>query len=46
MVHAVVWNQLFDDQPHTFPNGGLFDFRRKKKSAIKVIAAMRHQHLN
>ncbi|MBM4004990.1 MAG: hypothetical protein FJ295_17160 [Planctomycetes bacterium] len=46
MVHAVVWNQLFDDQPHVYPYGGLFDFRGKKKRAIRAISALRRQYLN
>jgi hypothetical protein len=45
MVHAVVWNQLFDDQPHTYPYGGLFDNRGKKKRAIRALSALRRQYL-
>jgi hypothetical protein len=45
-VHAIVWNQMRDDQRHDFPYGGLFDFRHKKKKAIRSLSAIRRRHLN
>ena len=45
IVHAIVWNQLCDDVTHEFPYGGLFDFRQKKKKAIRTLGALRRTYL-
>jgi hypothetical protein len=44
-VHAVIWNQLCDDQPHAFPHGGLFDAQGQPKSALETLKRFRQQHL-
>jgi hypothetical protein len=44
-VHAIIWNQMRDGQHHDFPYGGLFDFRSKKKKAIRSLSAIRRRHL-
>ncbi len=40
-VQGVIWNQLHDSRPHNFPYGGLFDLRRRAKSALRTVAALR-----
>jgi len=40
-VQGVFWNQLSDNRPHDFPNGGLFDRRGRPKPALDVLATVR-----
>jgi hypothetical protein len=44
-VQAVFWNQLRDDVPHDFPQGGLFDIRRRAKPALQTLAQLRRDYL-
>ncbi len=44
-VHAVIWNQMNDSQPHDFPHGGLFDLQENPKSALEFLARLRQKHL-
>ena len=44
-VHAVIWNQLCDAEPHAFAHGGLFDAERRPKPALAVLADFRREHL-
>ncbi len=45
-VHAVVWNQMCDDQPHDFPHGGMFDAEKNAKPALQMISQVRQKHLS
>ena len=45
MVQGVLWNQLRDNELHDFPNGGLFDDRRHRKPAMRLLGSIRHKYL-
>ena len=40
-VHGVIWNQLRDAEPHSFPHAGLFDARRHAKPILRQLATVR-----
>lgn len=40
-VQGIIWNQLRDTNPHTFPYGGLFDLRERPKPALRTLASLR-----
>jgi hypothetical protein len=44
-VRGVLWSQLRDSEPHSFPHGGLFDLRRHPKPALRPLASLRQAHL-
>jgi hypothetical protein len=44
-VQGVIWNQLYDSQPHEFPHGGLFDEQDQPKPALDTLAAIRQGHV-
>ncbi len=44
-VAGIIWNQLCDNTPHDFANGGLFDHSSRPKPAIKTLAALRRAYL-
>lgn len=44
-IHAVIWNQLTDAEPHEFPHGGLFDSNHQPKPALETLAQIRQEHL-
>ena len=44
-VQGVLWSQLRDSQPHSFPHAGLFDLRRHPKPALRQLASLRQAHL-
>ncbi|MHC4176945.1 MAG: hypothetical protein ACYSWU_05535, partial [Planctomycetota bacterium] len=44
-VQGVIWNQLYDSQPHEFPHGGLFDEQDQPKPALDSLAAIRQAHV-
>jgi hypothetical protein len=44
-VHGIIWNQLFDSEPHPFPHGGLFDGQRRPKPALAAVQELRRQYL-
>ncbi len=44
-VRGVLWSQLRDSEPHSFPHGGLFDLRRHPKPALRQLASIRQAYL-
>ncbi|MEX0641879.1 MAG: endo-1,4-beta-xylanase [Pirellulales bacterium] len=44
-VQAVIWNQLCDFAPHSFPNGGLVDHRDQPKPAWEALRSLRQRYL-
>jgi hypothetical protein len=44
-VHGVLWNELSDAEPHSFPHAGLFDGNRRPKPALANIARLRKRYL-
>lgn len=40
-VQVVLWNQLYDGEPHEFPHAGLFDAAGKEKPAIGMFCNLR-----
>ncbi|MEM9659765.1 MAG: hypothetical protein AAF961_15495, partial [Planctomycetota bacterium] len=40
-VQVVLWNQLADDVPHEFPNGGLFDAEGAAKPTLALLRDLR-----
>jgi len=44
-VRGVLWSQLRDSEPHSYPHGGLFDLRRHPKPALRQLASIRQAHL-
>ena len=44
-VHAVIWNQWCDGEPHEFPHGGLLDTQHQPKPALAELANLRREHL-
>ncbi len=44
-VHGIIWNQLTDALPHTYPNAGLYDENFAVKPLLAEIQAIRSQHL-
>jgi len=45
-VHGIIWNQLFDAEPHAFPHGGLWDASGDPKPALETLATLRKQYLS
>jgi hypothetical protein len=44
-LHAVVWNQLSDAEPHEFPHSGLLDGQGNAKPLWSVLAGLRKELL-
>jgi hypothetical protein len=44
-IHGVIWNQVFDSDPHPFPHGGLFDPENQSKPALATISGIRRDYL-
>jgi hypothetical protein len=44
-VQAVIWNQLCDFAPHSFPHGGLVDLRDQPKPTWDALKAIRQKYL-
>lgn len=44
-IHGVIWNQVFDSDPHPFPHGGLFDPENQSKPALATISEIRRDYL-
>jgi len=44
-VRGVLWSQLRDSEPHSFPHGGLFDLRRHPKPLLRQLASFRQAHV-
>jgi len=40
-VQVLVWNNLTDNQPHEFPNSGLFDAQGNAKPALQFFRDLR-----
>ena len=40
-LHAVVWNQLSDAEPHEFPHSGVLDHAGNAKPLLSVLAGIR-----
>lgn len=40
-VQIVLWNQLSDNGPHEFPNGGLFDLNQRPKPTLELMRDLR-----
>ncbi len=45
MVQAVIWNQLRDAEPHSFPHSGLLDAQDRPKPALQSLANIRKRYL-
>lgn len=45
-VHGILWNQLFDSEPHDFANGGLFDRDGRPKPILDVLTELRTTHMS
>jgi hypothetical protein len=45
-VQIVLWNQLSDDGPHEFPNGGLFDHNQQPKLTLDLMRDLRKSCLS
>ncbi|MCH7751494.1 MAG: endo-1,4-beta-xylanase [Planctomycetes bacterium] len=45
-VQIVLWNQLSDDGPHEFPNGGLFDHNQQPKPTLDLMRDLRKSCLS
>jgi hypothetical protein len=44
-VQGIIWNQLFDSQPHAYAHAGLFDAKDRPKPTLELLEALRRQHL-
>jgi glycosyl hydrolase family 10 len=44
-VQGIIWNQLFDSQPHAFAHGGLLDTQQHAKPILESLGRLRRQHL-
>jgi Glycosyl hydrolase family 10 len=44
-VQGIIWNQLYDSQPHAFAHGGLVDVEQHAKPIVELLATMRREHL-
>ncbi len=44
-LHAIVWNQLSDADPHEFPHSGMFDGQGRAKPLWSVLAGLRKELL-
>ena len=44
-VQLVIWNQLYDGDPHDFPHGGLIAADGSFKPAMQTLQNLRHQYL-
>lgn len=44
-IRGVLWSQLRDSEPHSFPHGGLIDLRRHPKPTLRQLASLRQAHL-
>jgi hypothetical protein len=45
-VQALFWNQVRDDAPHDYPQGGLIDLGGKAKPIVSVLAKLRSELLS
>jgi hypothetical protein len=45
-VQALFWNQLRDDTPHDYPQGGIIDHAGKLKPLIAVLSKLRNELLS
>lgn len=44
-VHALLWNQCADSDPHDYPHAGLIDATGRAKPALNTLARLRREHL-
>ena len=44
-LHAVVWNQLSDREPHEFPHSGILDHAGNAKPLLSVLGSIRRELL-
>lgn len=44
-VHALLWNQCADSDPHDYPHAGLIDTTGRAKPALTTLARLRREHL-
>ncbi|MBX3412844.1 MAG: endo-1,4-beta-xylanase [Pirellulales bacterium] len=44
-VHALVWNQCCDSEPHDYPHAGIIDASGRAKPALGTLARLRREHL-
>ncbi len=44
-VQGIIWNQLFDSQPHAYAHAGLFDAKDRPKPTLELLGTLRRQHL-
>ena len=44
-VQGIVWNQLYDHEPHIFPHSGLFDAEGDPKPVLDSLTTIRQEHL-
>jgi hypothetical protein len=45
-IHAVIWNQFEDGQPHDFPHAGLITPQGQPKPALRTLAALRAAYIS